>query len=209
MERAEAARDEILGMRMLSDPLLTVKQANVPIHIIPCDNMSFKSVRNFCKSFLNLSLVTDSDKGLNGRLDFLLCNAGLAAVSTEVSEEDGYECQIQTNYLGHFLMVKELFGRMVETYLRDCQSTNAKSSERPRVIIHTSTMHLAGYPKFLPEDAAEGSDPRRVGLSDIAHGWGGGVVWYGILFILLGGDSEKVQAWKRYAISKLANVLFS
>mmetsp|Transcript_109960 Transcript_109960/g.342837 ORF Transcript_109960/g.342837 Transcript_109960/m.342837 type:complete len:115 (-) Transcript_109960:191-535(-) len=64
---------------------------------IPCDLMSFKSVRaaadKMCADF--------SQKGM----DALVNNAGIMAFKDKATE-DGCDVQMQTNHLSHFLLAK-------------------------------------------------------------------------------------------------------
>ena len=66
---------------------------------IECDLMSFESVRACCASLTSQF----KDQGI----DVLCCNAGVMALADEATK-DGYDVQMQTNHLSHFLLVKEL-----------------------------------------------------------------------------------------------------
>ena len=83
--------------------------------------MSFKNVRTFAKKF----------KGSYKKIDVLILNAGIMMPEFTLSE-DGYESQIQTNHLGHFLLVK-----LLEPHIK-------KSSTR--IVTVSSTAHEGSYP---------------------------------------------------------------
>jgi len=70
------------------------------ISTVECDLASFDSVRKACK-ILNEKL---KDCGL----DVLCNNAGVMALADEATV-DGYDIQMQTNHLSHFLLCKELY----------------------------------------------------------------------------------------------------
>ncbi len=65
---------------------------------ITCDLQDFASVRN----------AIDEIKEKHDRLDILCNNAGVMALPDEATK-DGYDIQMQTNCLSHFLLTKELF----------------------------------------------------------------------------------------------------
>jgi NAD(P)-dependent dehydrogenase (short-subunit alcohol dehydrogenase family) len=69
----------------------------VPITYLEMDLTRLASVQACASQFLMLS----------GRLDVLMCNAGIMAVDPAVTE-DGYELQFQVNHLGHALLIKRL-----------------------------------------------------------------------------------------------------
>ena len=66
---------------------------NADITALALDLSSFKSVREFVKEFSEKESV----------LDILINNAGVATF-LESKTEDGFETDIQVNYLGHFLL---------------------------------------------------------------------------------------------------------
>lgn len=66
------------------------------------DLASFKSVRKFASDILKSE----------PRLDILINNAGCAILHREVTE-DGLECQMQSNYFGHFLLTNLLLGNLL------------------------------------------------------------------------------------------------
>ena len=64
------------------------------------DLASFKSVRHFAAE-----IIRDEP-----RLDVLINNAGIAGIQKRITV-DGFEFQMQSNYLGHFLLTNLLLGK--------------------------------------------------------------------------------------------------
>jgi len=101
-----------------SDAALTSLQEAVPgatFDAIECDLQSFASVRAAA------STITAKYP----QLDVLVNNAGVMALK-DVATGDGYDVQMQTNVLSHFLLTKELFALL------------KKSPAVARVVNHTS-----------------------------------------------------------------------
>ena len=88
-ERAERVQAEL--SQAFGDRLSTV----------PCDLQRFASVRE-AAAVLNAECA---DTGV----DVLINNAGIMAMPDEATE-DGYDIQMQTNHLSHFLLTREVFG---------------------------------------------------------------------------------------------------
>lgn len=82
LEKASKARQTILN-----------NIGDTDIDILKLDLASLKSIREFAKEYLS-----KYDK-----LDVLINNAGIMAIPY-TKTEDGYESQLATNYLGHFLL---------------------------------------------------------------------------------------------------------
>lgn len=85
---------------------------------VVCDLQNFASVR----------AAAEAIKSKYERLDVLCNNAGVMALEDRATG-DGYDVQMQTNCLSHFLLTKELFGLLRE-------------SEDARVVNHTSMARL-------------------------------------------------------------------
>jgi NAD(P)-dependent dehydrogenase (short-subunit alcohol dehydrogenase family) len=68
------------------------------VETIPCDLQDFESVRAAAK------LITEKYEAV----DVLCNNAGVMAMD-DYATKDGYDVQMQTNHLSHFLLTKELF----------------------------------------------------------------------------------------------------
>jgi NAD(P)-dependent dehydrogenase (short-subunit alcohol dehydrogenase family) len=67
---------------------------------IDCDLMDFDSVR--------AAAVSVNEKFAEQGIDVLCCNAGVMALEDKATK-DGYDIQMQTNHLSHFLLAKEVF----------------------------------------------------------------------------------------------------
>jgi NAD(P)-dependent dehydrogenase (short-subunit alcohol dehydrogenase family) len=68
------------------------------IETIPCDLQDLESVKKAATAI----------KAKYGAIDVLCNNAGVMALEDKPTK-DGYDVQIQTNHLSHFLLTKELF----------------------------------------------------------------------------------------------------
>jgi NAD(P)-dependent dehydrogenase (short-subunit alcohol dehydrogenase family) len=92
-----------------------------PMH---CDLQSFASVRNAAEEIISKYDV----------LDVLVNNAGVMALKDQATA-DGYDVQMQTNVLSHFLLTKELFPLM-------------RKSPQARIVNHSSMARLGGPHKM-------------------------------------------------------------
>lgn len=98
-------------------------QESVPdgrFEAIPCDLQSFERVRNACEEIKSKYEV----------VDVLVNNAGVMALKDEATM-DGYDVQIQTNCISHFLLTKELLPQL-------------KKSKQARIVNHSSMARLGG-----------------------------------------------------------------
>lgn len=106
-----------------SENSLKQLQESVPeghFEAVDCDLQNFKSVKK----------ATDLIRSKYEVLDVLVNNAGVMALKDEATN-DGYDVQIQTNALSHFLLTKELFPLM-------------KKSDEARIVNHSSMARLGG-----------------------------------------------------------------
>jgi len=85
---------------------------------IVCDLQSFESVRK----------AMETVKSKYEVIDVLVNNAGVMALKDQATS-DGYDVQIQTNVLSHFLVTKELYPLMLK-------------SEQARIVNHSSMARL-------------------------------------------------------------------
>lgn len=85
---------------------------------INCDLQSFESVKNASKNIQEKYEV----------VDVLVNNAGVMALEDKATK-DGYDVQMQTNVLSHFLLTKELFPLL-------------KKSSQARIVNHSSMARL-------------------------------------------------------------------
>ena len=115
-------------------------QAAVPganFDAIPCDLQDFASVQQ----------AIDQVKSKYPQLDVLVNNAGVMALKDQATK-DGYDVQMQTNVLSHFMLTKELFPLL-------------RKSPQGRVVNHSSMARLGGPLKaeyFGPNGGQLGGD---------------------------------------------------
>ena len=98
-------------------------QAAVPngkFDAIECDLQSFDSVKS----------AVDNIKSKYDVVDVLINNAGVMALKDDATR-DGYDVQMQTNVISHFLITKELFPLL-------------KKSKEARIVNHSSMARLGG-----------------------------------------------------------------
>ncbi|MBL4637320.1 MAG: SDR family NAD(P)-dependent oxidoreductase [Kofleriaceae bacterium] len=106
-----------------SEAALVKLQEEVPdgkFELITCDLQNFESVRNAAAAI----------KDKSDRLDILCNNAGVMALK-DAATTDGYDVQMQTNCLSHFLLTKELFSLL-------------KRSDDARIVNHSSMARMGG-----------------------------------------------------------------
>jgi len=82
------------------------------------------------QSFAVVNSAAEAIKSKYDVIDVLVNNAGVMALKDQATE-DGYDVQIQTNVLSHFLLTKELFPLL-------------KKSEQARIVNHSSMARLGG-----------------------------------------------------------------
>ncbi len=87
---------------------------------IDCDLQSFASVRS----------ATEEIKSRYEKIDLLVNNAGVMAMADQATT-DGYDIQMQTNVISHFLITKELFPLL-------------RKSTEARIVNHSSMARLGG-----------------------------------------------------------------
>lgn len=107
-ERAEAA-------------LAKVKAAapNARVDLVPCDLMDLDSMRSTAVKV----------KALVQRIDVLANNAGIMA-SVDKGTSSGFDIQMQTNHLSHFLLTKELMPLL--------EAADAQDGGEARIVNHSS-----------------------------------------------------------------------
>lgn len=82
------------------------------VELLRCDTSSLSSVRDAAAAFLAKSSV----------LNILICNAGIMMVPNREESIDGFEIQLATNYLGHFLLFWLLRNAMIQGSTSDFNS---------------------------------------------------------------------------------------
>tara|TARA_B100000212_G_scaffold205469_1_gene155018 strand:- start:213 stop:1241 length:1029 start_codon:yes stop_codon:yes gene_type:complete len=139
---------------------------------IECDLQSFESVRTAARKVTDLCI--------NG-LDSLCNNAGIMALK-DTATVDGFDVQMQTNHLSHFLLTKELFPVL---------KTAAELRGDARVVNHSSIARY-GDKKLKPEYFEKrggnlGGDSSNMIVASIT----------------------RKGRWARYSQTKLANAAFT
>lgn len=87
---------------------------------VPCDLQNFASVKQ----------AMEEIKSRYEKIDVLVNNAGVMALKDQATT-DGYDVQMQTNVLSHFLITKELFPLL-------------RKSPQARIVNHSSMARLGG-----------------------------------------------------------------
>ncbi|KAI1827134.1 short chain dehydrogenase [Xylaria intraflava] len=82
------------------------------VELIELDISKLQSVRAAAATFLQKS----------SQLNVLVCNAGIMMVPTREETEDGFEMQLATNYLGHFLLFWLLKDALIKSSTPEFQS---------------------------------------------------------------------------------------
>lgn len=144
---------------------------------IDCDLQDFKSVKNAAEEI--------KSKGYTEI--YCLCNnAGIMAVNDTITKADGYEVQMQTNHLSHFLLTKELFPLL---------KAASKKYGDARIVQHSSLARLMTENKCLEEKYfLHQSEDGQLGGNEVPPG---------------GGMKMTGGPWYRYHQTKLANSVFS
>jgi len=140
---------------------------------IDCDLQDFGSVRKACEEI----------KKKYTSLYCLSNNAGIMATPDEITT-DGYDKQMQTNHLSHFLLTRELFPLLVAS-VKDCGEG--------RVVQHSSLARDACSNDKLLEEKYQSKQEKDGSL-------GGDIANAGFM---------KGPQWDRYAQTKLSNSVFT
>jgi NAD(P)-dependent dehydrogenase (short-subunit alcohol dehydrogenase family) len=128
-----AARTESKARESI-DSLQRQLPSPVDIRYLPLDLSSFKSIHAAATKFR-----ADSD-----RLDILILNAGTMG-NPPTKTEEGFEVQLGTNHIGHFLLTKLL----LPTLLKTADIQRAKEEEPDvRVVTVASVAHAVGPSTF-------------------------------------------------------------
>ena len=157
-KRSEAAYEE-----------LKAAFPDAEIHAVECDLQSFASVEKAAKKVAELC-----PEGVN----VLANNAGVMALADEATG-DGYDVQMQTNHLSHFLLTRQLWPLLTKA---------AEASGEARVVNHSSGARMA------PSKTLQARYLEKNGGN--LGGDGSGLMMNG-------------ARWKRYNQTKLANAAFT
>lgn len=156
--------------KLLQEEKQKINSPTKVIETISCDLQDFDSVRE----------AANAIKSKYEAIDVLCNNAGVMALEDKATK-DGYDVQMQTNHLSHFLLTKELFPLL----LRACEL----HPETPaRVANHTSSARK--YPSTQLKAEYFGKNGGSLGGNGAS--------------MLFGG-----ARWERYHQSKLANSVFT
>jgi len=150
--------------------------AETVIKTIDCDLMSFDSVKKAAEQ------VNQEVKSFDG-LDVLCLNAGIMA-QDDNRTQDGFEVQMQTNLLSHFLLTS-----LVYPSVKDAADKRGEA----RIVSHSSGARE--FPKTLEAKYFEKCDTGTLGGND---------AWL-LSQMVLGKDGP----WVRYGQTKLANSAFA
>lgn len=156
--------------------LVQETKSSTKIEVVTCDLQDFASVRSASQK---INAIANKNKGL----DILVCNAGVMALK-DIRTQDGFEIQMQTNQLSHFLLTQGVWKSIVQA---------AKSRGDARVVTHSSSARY-GPGGNLYQDFFKKSQAGTLGGDS-----------YPIAFQYLG----KRGNWTRYHESKLANANFA
>ena len=151
---------------------LSAAHPNADLHAVECDLQSFDSVRDAAAKVAELC-----PEGV----DVLANNAGVMALS-DTATVDGYDVQMQTNHLSHFLLTRELM-----PLLERAAATNGEA----RIANHSSIARMAPSKKLQAEHL--GQNGGKLG--------GDGSKIQNMMFT--------GPRWLRYNQSKLANAAFT
>eukprot|EP01066_Platyproteum_vivax_P012249 Platyproteum_vivax@DN5570_c0_g1_i1.p1 len=143
-----------------------------PITVCQMDNCSFKSVKDCCEVI----------KSKFDTLDIIITNAGLMMGDYQKSQ-DGWEVQIQTNHLAHFLLIKNLFPLIKK-------AADAKTGFKPTITQVSSIAASVGNVKVHTDD---------LNVEAPSSSW--------FTSFVVGFAITDKSSWKRYCQSKFANVL--
>lgn len=120
--------------------------ANTVVETISCDLQSFQSVK--------MAVAAISEK--YPKLDVLCNNAGIMAMEDKATS-DGYDIQVQTNHLSHFMLTKELFPLL-------------KKATGEARIVHMSSLARSGGPLKAEYFGKNGGDLGGNGNSMLCGG---------------------------------------
>ena len=130
MQRCEAARSSIAKEG---------SAAHMRLHCHELDLTSFASIRSFVQVIEDKYLHVQDSTQPRRYIDTLVNNAGIMAVP-EGATEDGFELQVGTNHLGHFLLT----GLCIPHMHSEKKSSPAAVGSGSRVVMHSSIAAIAG-----------------------------------------------------------------
>lgn len=152
------------------------EDAKTVVKTIDCDLMLFESVKKAAEQ------VNQEVKSFGG-LDVLCLNAGIMAFDDDRTR-DGFDIQMQTNQLSHFLLTSLVYPSLKEA---------AEKRGEARIVPQSSGMRE--FPKMLEKKYFEKCDEGTLGGND---------AW-----IVSQLSMGKEGPWARYGQTKLANAAFA
>ena len=165
------------GQEGLQQLLQDTKESSTVVQAVTCDMQSLESVK---KAAAEVNKIAKQNNGL----DVLILNAGIMA-TRDKRTADGFEVQMQTNHLSHYLLVSLVF---------DSIKMAGDKRGDARVVTHSSSSRDTPG-GMLVKDFFSKSKPNTLGGDD---------VWM-VSEMLFG----KWGPWQRYHQTKLANSAFS
>lgn len=142
------------------------------IHTVACDLQSFASVRAAGQALAELC-----PEGVH-----VLCNNAGVMAMPDVATEDGFDIQMQTNHLSHFLLTREAMPLLERA---------AQTDGEARIVNHSSIARMGPKRTLVPK------------YLEKRGGQLGGDGWGLVNAVMLG------PRWVRYNQSKLANCAFT
>lgn len=139
--------------------------------VVTCDLQDFASVRAAAE-------ILNKQFGETG-IDVLINNAGVMALP-DMRTKDGYDVQMQTNHLSHFLLTKELMSLLEKA---------ASAKGEARVVGHSSSAAFSGTDVMEEKYFSKCDENSLGGHTD-------------------GAEIGRGPQWVRYHVSKQANVVF-
>ena len=146
------------------------------IETVTCDLQDLESVEAAAKTINEIA-------GKHEGLDILVCNAGVMALR-DLRTKDGFDTQMQTNQLSHFLLTQRVWKSVVQA---------AHSRGDARVVTHSSSARF-GPGRNLHQDYF---------VKSAAGTLGGDSYHMALQYLGIRGN------WTRYHQSKLANANFA
>ena len=153
-------------------------QSTIHIQTVPCDMQDFAVVRAAGETVKAIAAK-------NAGLDVLINNAGIMATRDTRTTADGFDVQMQTNQLSHFLLTYILYNSL------ELAATNRNEA---RLVTHSSSA------RDMPNAMLEEKYFVKCGPGTL----GGDKTW-AISEYLFGKEGP----WTRYHMTKLANAVFA
>eukprot|EP01138_Halocafeteria_seosinensis_P016088 gb/GECG01016417.1/.p1 GENE.gb/GECG01016417.1/~~gb/GECG01016417.1/.p1 ORF type:complete len:345 (+),score=35.98 gb/GECG01016417.1/:1-1035(+) len=122
-KRAEDARTRMLEDLQTRDDCFDRAHLQDKVKFMELDLSDLDNVRTFAKNF----------KAKYNHLDLLINNAGVMMPLQRQTTKQGYELQLGTNHLGHFLLTRELFPVLKAASHARVVNVSSKAHERGKI----------------------------------------------------------------------------